>query len=225
MSREKSRKYVSPVREQQAAATRNRILDVAESLFVEKGFLGTTIAAVAAAAGVSQQCVYSIFTSKAGIISAGIEERMLRDERNIDAIMQLKKSDDPIIILQGVAKLLSYIYATNEPTFRAMFGAGIVSPQLAELEKELASIRWAKEEATAQALFNSGKLLSHLDLDAVRDILWALTSREVYALFVFMRGWPVERYEEQLYSMLVGSLVHPDTIDAHRRAGTLFLRK
>ena len=223
MTQAKSRKYVSPRREKQATATRNRILDVAEELLLKKGFMGMTIATVASQAGVSPQTVYSIFTSKAGIIAAAIEERVLRDERNIDALKLLRTTGDPILILQGVARIIRFVYEGNAPTFNAIHGAGLVSPQLAQLETELGQIRWTKQEETSRMLYDSGKLLDHLDAEAVGDILWALTSRELYLLFVFRRGWSPARYEKQIYAMLVTTLVRPDVIEAHRAVGTLSL--
>jgi AcrR family transcriptional regulator len=223
MPQAKNRSYVSPTRERQATATRNRILDAAEDLLLKKGFAGMTVAAVAAQAGVSPQSVYSIFTSKTGIIAAAIENRMLRDERNIDALKQLRAKGDPILILQSVAQITRSVYEGNAPTFNAIHGAGLVSPQLARLENELDQIRWSKQEATSRMLCESGKLLARLNAETVRDILWALTSRELYRLFVFRRGWSPAHYEKQVYAMLVAALVRPDVIETHREAGTLHL--
>ena len=212
MNTQKNRKYVSPAREKQAAETRKRIIDAAEVLFREKGFAGMTIAETAKRAGVSSQTVYAVFSSKAGIIAAIIEDRMLRDDRNVDAIKLLHSSTDPVITLQSVAKLIRNIYGGNGSACAALLGASVVSPHIAELEKELSEIRLAKQEDLVDNLVASGKLLSHLDRGAVRDILWALTGRELYYLLVIRRGWSPDRYEEQTAALLITSLVHPDAI-------------
>jgi AcrR family transcriptional regulator len=47
------RKYYSPLRADQAEQTRRRILEAGFRLFVDRGYAGTTIAAVAEEAGVS----------------------------------------------------------------------------------------------------------------------------------------------------------------------------
>ena len=49
------------------AATQQRILSAAASLFVERGYEGTTIAEVAEAAGVSRATVFWHFSDKAGL--------------------------------------------------------------------------------------------------------------------------------------------------------------
>lgn len=214
MNKHDNRKYVSPAREMQAAATRNRILDAAEALLVKKGFSGMTVADVARRAGVSPQTVYAIFSSKAGIITAAIEDRVCNDDRNVDAIKMIQNSDDPVLMLQSAAKVIRNIYEGNAPTFAAVYGASMVSPQLAELETELNELRREKQVPLIESLVKTGNLLP-LDTETVRDIVWALTGRELYLLLVFRRGWTADRYEKQLAFLLVSSLVHPDAIAPH----------
>ncbi|MCC8193034.1 MAG: TetR/AcrR family transcriptional regulator [Deltaproteobacteria bacterium] len=215
MNGQKNRKYTSPAREQQATATRNRIMDAAEALLIQKGFAGMTVAEVAEKAGVSTQTVYAVFSSKAGIIMAAIEDRVISDDRNVDTIKQLESSTDPVVILRGAAHLIRNIYEGNAPTFTAVYGASMVSPQLAQLERELSELRLEKQAPLVETLLASGKLLPHLDREAVRDILWALGSRELYYLFVIRRGWSPDRYEKQIALLMISSLVHPEAIRPH----------
>jgi TetR/AcrR family transcriptional regulator, regulator of cefoperazone and chloramphenicol sensitivity len=63
------RPYHSPTRQRQAEDTRRRILDAARALFREAGYAGTTLDAIAAAAGVSPKTV-SAFGSKRGLLAA-----------------------------------------------------------------------------------------------------------------------------------------------------------
>lgn len=211
----RSRKYVSPARERKAQETKNRILDAAEALLLAKGFSGMTVAEVARDAGVSPQLVYALFSSKAGIIMAAIEERVLNDDINADTIKIIHTTTDPVRILKSLAKLVRNIYEGNSPTFTAVYGARLVSPQLAELESELGELRRQKQEPLAKNLMASGKLLPHLNEESVRDIIWAMTSRELYHMFVIKRGWSPDRYEKQLVQLLAAGLVLPDVVAAH----------
>ena len=52
-----SRSYVSDLRQQQAAATRERVVAAAAELFAERGYSGTTMPAIARRAGVSTETV------------------------------------------------------------------------------------------------------------------------------------------------------------------------
>src|SRR3954451_11387703 len=66
----KSRRYDSPRRREQAAATRRQILAAAQLLFERDGYAATTMAAVAAEAGVALKTVYVAFETKAGMLRA-----------------------------------------------------------------------------------------------------------------------------------------------------------
>ena len=67
------RKYHSPLRADQARQTRRRVLEAAYRLFVDRGYAGTTIAAVAMEAGVSQETIYLSLGGKRGLLEGVIE--------------------------------------------------------------------------------------------------------------------------------------------------------
>jgi AcrR family transcriptional regulator len=60
-------------REQQQAATRERVLAAATNTFLEKGFHGTTIAAVAETAGFTSGAIYSNFANKEDLVLAVLD--------------------------------------------------------------------------------------------------------------------------------------------------------
>ena len=64
------RRYHSPRREEQAAATRRAILEAAERLFERDGFAATSMAAIAAEAEVATKTVYLGFETKSGLLRA-----------------------------------------------------------------------------------------------------------------------------------------------------------
>src|SRR5437764_12909973 len=64
------RRYNSPRRIEQAAATRREILEAAQRLFERDGFAATTMAAIAEEAGVALKTVYVAFETKSGVLRA-----------------------------------------------------------------------------------------------------------------------------------------------------------
>src|SRR6266545_7296773 len=62
------RRYESPHRRAQAAETRRQILEGAQRLFEEHGYAATTMAAIAAEAGVALKTVYVAFDTKGGVL-------------------------------------------------------------------------------------------------------------------------------------------------------------
>jgi hypothetical protein len=61
-----------------------------------------------------------------------------------------------------------------------------------------------------QYLVRSRSLRPGLDPQRARDILWSLTSRDLYRLLVRERGWTAQQYEDWLADTLVEALVRPD---------------
>src|SRR3954463_3620326 len=64
------RRYDSPRRREQAAATRREILEAAQGLFEQQGYAATTMAAIASEAGVALKTVYVSFETKSGVLRA-----------------------------------------------------------------------------------------------------------------------------------------------------------
>ena len=64
------RRYDSRRRREQAAATRRQILEAAQRLFERQGYAATTMAAIAAEAGVAGKTVYLAFETKSGVLRA-----------------------------------------------------------------------------------------------------------------------------------------------------------
>ncbi|MGH3336944.1 MAG: helix-turn-helix domain-containing protein, partial [Nocardioides sp.] len=66
----KRRAYHSPARDEQALASRRRMLESAERLFVEVGYARATIKQIALAARVSEDLVFHTFGTKRGLLEA-----------------------------------------------------------------------------------------------------------------------------------------------------------
>src|SRR3990170_5355497 len=75
------RRYDSSRRREQAAATRVQILQAAQELFERDGYAGTSMAAIASAAGVSLKTVYLAFETKSGLLRA-LWHLLLRGDRD-----------------------------------------------------------------------------------------------------------------------------------------------
>ncbi|MGW4641981.1 TetR family transcriptional regulator [Sphaerisporangium sp. NPDC004334] len=70
---------------QNAQETRRRILSIAQELFAEQGYAGTSIADIAGRLGTSKAALYYHFASKAEIIEALMAEPLLAYQRLADA--------------------------------------------------------------------------------------------------------------------------------------------
>ena len=73
MSDPVKRGYASPLRTAQAQATRRRIVAAAADLFVTSGFAGTSVDAIAEAAGVSRKTVFTTVGGKTELLGLALD--------------------------------------------------------------------------------------------------------------------------------------------------------
>ena len=78
------RQYDSRRRREQAAQTRRDIEAAADKLFRERGYIGTSMPAIAAEAGVVVETIYRAFGSKAGLFKAVIESALAGGSRRAE---------------------------------------------------------------------------------------------------------------------------------------------
>lgn len=72
------------VRAQRIADTEQRLIDAAARLFVERGYVSTTLTAVAAAAGVAPRTVYLRFDTKVALFKRTMDVRLAGDSAPVD---------------------------------------------------------------------------------------------------------------------------------------------
>jgi AcrR family transcriptional regulator len=201
------RPYQSRLRAEQAAQTRLRILEASGDLFAERGYVATTIDAVAAQAGVAVDTVYATFGTKKGLLSAVIDLRVTgsADESDVlagDGPRRIQTMTDQ---RQMVADFAADIVARVErvrPIDDVIRGAATIDPDIAELRGRMQENRFSKLRAFTEWLAAHGSLLDDQDADEAAAVVWTLTSPEVNRLLRDVRGWSSQRYEQWLSATL-----------------------
>jgi AcrR family transcriptional regulator len=206
MKQDKRRIYSSEARDAQAAQTRSHILKAAKKLFQAEGFDHVTINKIAKAAEVSTPTIYAIFKSKRGVLQAVIDEALPSAQfaALVDDSMQ-KKSPKKCLFV--TAKLARQIYDAERGMMDILRSASVVAPEFKELEQEREQRRYERQEEYIKKMMEWKCLAKELTFQKARDILWALTGRDIYRMFVIERGWTSGDYEKWLASLLVKSLL------------------
>lgn len=188
----KRRPYDSRRRREQAEETRRRVLDAASEAFRDRGWEGTSIAAVAERACVSEETVYARFGSKRALLGAAVERAVRGDDARPvpeqDAPRAVAETEDLDERIQLFVRDISDRLERAAPLVAAVSAAARSEPELAELLDRLHSMRRSNLAAFAKG-------------DAL-DTVWALTSPELYELLRRQRGWSRERYRRWLAEML-----------------------
>ena len=205
MQKRVNRTYKSDRREQQAADTRNRILDGARTLIQKQGFQETTIEAIAEHAGVAVPTVYAVFGSKKAILRA-LMERAVFSTGYENLLRKAGKDENPNTRLRVAAKLSRQIYDALQNEAELLRGAAAAAPDFVR-EKE--NLRYSRQSGMIRWLETKGALRKNLSAAAALDILWTLTARDVYRMLVIERRWSSDEYEKWLGDTLVNALVEP----------------
>jgi AcrR family transcriptional regulator len=201
----RQRKYHSPVRQEQAGQTRERILDAARRLILNKGFADATIEAIASEAGVAAPTVYAAFGSKRGIVQ-GLMERAAFSSGYAELVREAMRSDDPETRVRYAARIARRIFDSLRSESEVLRGATAVAPDFVR-EKE--RLRYERQAGLIKLLEEKSALRRELTSAAARDILWTLTSYEIHRCLVVERKWSAGRYEEWLGDTLVRALLKP----------------
>jgi AcrR family transcriptional regulator len=210
------RRYDSSRRQAQAAQTRQDIITAATEVFLKHGYTGTTLAAVARAAGVVVETIYRGFGGKAGLFKAVVEAAVAggtaRAQIPVEqrpAIAAVIAEADPRRQLERYAATQPGTHARMGPLLRVLAGAAATDADLAGVLRELEDFRLAGMGRFAQLLADRGALRPGLTADHARDILWTLASHATYDQLVTQCGWPPEQYQTWLADALSHTLL-PD---------------
>ena len=208
---EVKRSYDASGRREQARARRLAVVLAARDLFERDGFRPTTIAAIAAHAGVSAESVYKGFGTKAALAKAVFD-------------LVIAGDDEPVPVAERPAMQA----VRDEPDLRrtiAMFVAGLAQRQARSagvqilirdgrhVDDSLVPV-WAKltDEGLAgmtmlgRNLLETGQLRDGIDLDEVRDVLWNYLSIDHYERLVRTQRWSLERYSRWLAHAITSAI-------------------
>ena len=190
------RRYRSPRRDEQASATRTAILDAARDLFLDRGYVNTTMQAIAEQAGISPATVYAGFATKRAVLSAVVDVSIAGDDAPVPIldrpwVAQLREEPDlarRIGLLAHHGRLMLERRAAMDDVLRAAAAA----------DAEIATM-W--KQAKAQRFIGQKVLLGIVAGPSLRvtgeavDAIYAIGSPETYGLLVRDRGWSGARFE------------------------------
>lgn len=204
------RAYDATKRRADALARRDSVLAAAHELFLLTGFAATTVAAVAKRAGVSPETVYKNFGNKPGLVRALHDDAM----RGQDPASPYRRSEDlrdhsdPYQIVRGWSRLSTEVAPRVSPLLLLLRDAAVVQPELRELLAELDLARQQRMSENARFLHEAGHLREGVNTQAAADLMWSVTSAEMYELLVLRRGWSRDQYADYIFHT-VSSLLAP----------------
>ena len=206
------RRYDSTGRQAQARRNRQAILDAAQRQFLEGGYAATTIAAVAAEAGVSVETVYKAFGGKPGLVRAIYDRGLVGPEpvpayRRADEMRE--RETDPRAIMRNWGTIASEVSSVVSPIERLVRAAAASDHDMAALLQAHNDLRERRARHHARFLKEQGYLREGVSVAQATDILWTCTSDELYDLLVTQRGWSPPRFARFLADFMINALLPP----------------
>src|SRR5919106_1260148 len=182
------RSYRSPRRQAQAQRTRERIVDAARRLWVERGFASTTMEAIAAEAQVAVQTVYAACGSKGGILTGMLNQ--LETQAGGGTLMaDLRSAPRPAAQLRLVAAFNRRLFEAGADIVAIALGSTAVDPEVQAWSAEGDRRRRDGQRRLVSGWHAAGALRPDLRRSEAADVLYTLTGPEVYLLLVRKLGW------------------------------------
>ncbi len=190
--------FVKQSRQEQAAATRQRILDTAYDLFCELGYRGTTMTLIAERAGVAVQTVYFTFRTKDALLQEVHDQTVLGRDAPAVPMRQrwyvaARAEPDPVratrLLVEGTATILARV-APMLPVFQAV----VADPAGAVYRNAEALRRPAMYDVAREILLTKAPARPGVDARHAGDLLVVLLGPEIYRMYVLELDWSQERW-------------------------------
>ncbi len=199
----KGRRYDNEARQIQSEDTRQRIVDAARELMVERGYRATTVAAIAGRAGVHVDTLYQLVGRKPVLLRELIEQALSGTDGTVvaeerDYVRAIRAEPRPARKLDVYAAAVAHIQVRMAPLLLALRDASHTEPEAKQVWREISDRRATNMRKLVRDLDSVGGLRAGLGIDEAADIIWATNSSELYVLLTVERGWTPDRYERWL---------------------------
>jgi AcrR family transcriptional regulator len=208
------RPYRSALRKEQAQRTQATILDAARRLLVEHGWARTTIAAIAAEAGVSTETVYSVFGNKRTVLERLVEHAVRGDAPGMPLLdqaepRQVADATDQRQQLRLFAKGVCAILDRVASLVAAARAAAESEASLGDIYRVLHEGRRRNLAFVANALLRNGSLRDDMSPQAATDCIFRLASPELFLLMRNVEGRSLDDIAAWLEESLAALLLTP----------------
>ncbi|MFQ4148496.1 TetR family transcriptional regulator [Arthrobacter sp. LAPM80] len=194
----------------QAADTRAHIISIAGRLFLQHGYVVTTIEAIARESGVALQTIYNSVGNKAAVLSAVLDAAASGLDSPMSVLELMRKRTADAADLDSLITVLTDwfvdVHHRIGPVMDIIAQAAAVDSVVEKLQKDRALQRLERYAEAAAAVRSRGGLTSGMsDADAAAAI-WSLGHPQGYRTLVTDAGWSVPAYRDWLRRSLSATL-------------------
>ncbi len=178
--------------------------------FLRDGYARTTVAAIAAAAGVSPDTIFKTFGGKPGLIRAiyalALRGRLATPAEERSEAIQANEHD-PRAIVRAWGAFTAELAPRAAPLALLARDAALRDAELEPLVREMEQTRLARMRANAGRLRAAGHLRRGVSLELAAAVMWTCSSPELYELLVIKRGLSLKSYAKFVAQTLEAALI------------------
>ncbi len=209
---EARRPYRSAVRTERARATRRAIVEAGSKLFVERGFAGTTVDAIAERAGVSRKTVFSSVGGKVGLLKLAVDWALVGDDEPMAlaerlVIREVFAETDPAGAVVLWARMITDIAGRLALLHPVLTAAADVDEEAAGLNEVSERNRLGGARGFVEHLYGLGALRADLTVERAAGMAALLMDPLGYRRLVLGDGWTVEEYAEWVARLAAASFL------------------
>jgi AcrR family transcriptional regulator len=212
------RPYRSTLRESQARETRRAVVTAARDLFVERGWSGTTIDAVAGRAEVSRKTVFTSVGGKAALLKLTLDWALVGDDEPVplkerQVIAEMDQQTDPHALVAQWARFVAELEERAAPLAAVLVVAADADPEAARVHAESERNRLRGAEFIVTRLAAIDGLRSGLTTKRAVAGALVLMDPSIHRTLVSEHGWTRGEYADWIERSAVAELLAGDGAD------------
>jgi AcrR family transcriptional regulator len=193
------RPYRSTLRVAHADSTRLAVVQAAARLFIERGYVATSIESIAEAAGVSRATVFTSVGGKPVLLKKAYDIALVGDDVQVplaerERSRAIRAEPDVERFLDRYAGLVTEINGRLAAIYEAVRGAASADTEVRDVFEKIQMERRIGAGRVIADVLAKGSLRAGLEAEAAADLLWVLIDAGLYHLLVQRRGWSQERF-------------------------------
>jgi AcrR family transcriptional regulator len=183
------------------------VVDAALRLFLERGYVATTIDAIAREAAVAPATVYQAFGTKHAILARILDVTIAGDAEpaallDRDWVRQAGREPDPRRRLALVVQHTSQVAARTAPVKEVMRDAAAADPAVRQLLRDDDQRRYSTQRALVGLVIGDGPLRAGCDRGRAADTFFALVNSHSYQMLAEHLGWSPGDWQQWLAGVL-----------------------
>jgi AcrR family transcriptional regulator len=195
--------YRSGIRAKHAEATRRAVLTAASDLFATRGYAGTSIDAIAEAAGVSRSTVFTAAGGKPWLLKTAYDQALIGDDRPVPLAdrpesRNMQALDDGAEIVAAYADILARIMVGASALYEVVRTAADTDADVAAMWADIGRQRREGAQRIVALLTAAGALTPRLTPERAADVITVYNDPGIHRHLVGDRNWTYEDFRDWL---------------------------